>query len=114
MFQPHVNHPDNTGYNSDPQHIGGDKRRVDLVRFKSTFCKELSIQIETKRLIINKFGTNDIDAWALIEDDSKVWEFVDNKVLTFSEAKSYVLENIESYKIDGFGRYAVRYKPNKN
>ena len=39
---------------------------------------------------------------------------MDNKVLTFSEAKSYVLENIESYKIDGFGRYAVRYKPNKN
>ena len=65
MFEPHVNHPDNTGYNSDPQHIGGDKRPVDLVRFKSTFCKELSIQIE-------------------------------------------------SYKIDGFGRYAVRYKPNKN
>ena len=96
MLEQHVTRRDYTGYNSDPQHICGNKRPVDLVRFKSTFCKELSIQTETKRLIINKFGTNDIDAWALIEDDPKVWEFVDNKVLTFSEAKSYVLENIES------------------
>ena len=72
MFEPHVNHPDNTGYISDPQHIGGDKKPVELVRFKSTFRKELSVQIETKRLITNKFGTNDTDAWALNEDDSKV------------------------------------------
>jgi len=72
------------------------------------------MQIETKRLIINKFDASDIDAWALIESDPKVREFVDNKALTFSEAKSYVLENIESYKINGYGRYAVRYKLNKN
>ena len=65
------------------------------------------MQIETKRLIINKFDASDIDAWALIESDPKVREFVDNKALTFSEAKSYVLENIESYKINGYGRYAV-------
>ena len=72
------------------------------------------MQIETKRLIINKFDASDIDAWALIESDRKVREFVDNKALTFSEAKSYVLENLESYKINGYGRYAVRYKSDKN
>ena len=55
------------------------------------------MRIETKRLIINKFDTNDISAWALIECDPKVRKFVNNKVLTYREAKSYVLENIESY-----------------
>ena len=69
--------------------------------------------IETKRLIINKFDTNDISAWALIECDPKVRKFVNNKVLTYGEAKSYVLENIESYKTNGYGRYAVRYKSNR-
>ena len=71
------------------------------------------MRIETKRLIINKFDTNDISAWALIECDPKVRKFVNNKVLTYGEAKSYVLENIESYKTNGYGRYAVRYKSNR-
>ena len=71
------------------------------------------MRIETKRLIINKFDTNDIPAWALIECDPKVRKFVNNKVLTYREAKSYVLENIESYKTNGYGRYAVRYKSNR-
>ena len=71
------------------------------------------MRFETKRLIINKFYTNDISAWALIECDPKVRKFVNNKVLTYGEAKSYVLENIESYKTYGYGRYAVRYKSNR-
>ena len=71
------------------------------------------MRIETKRLIINKFDTNDISAWALIECDPKVRKFVNNKVLTYGEAKSYVLENIESYKTYGYRRYAVRYKSNR-
>ena len=71
------------------------------------------MRIETKRLIINKFDTNDISAWALIECDPKVRKFVNNKVLTYSEAKSYVLENMKSYKTNGYGRYAVRYKSNR-
>jgi ribosomal-protein-alanine N-acetyltransferase len=72
------------------------------------------MRIETKRLIINKFDTSDIAAWALIESDPKVREFVDNKALTFTEAKAYVLENIESYRINGYGRYAVREKSSNN
>ena len=72
------------------------------------------MRIETKRLIINEFEASDITAWALIESDPKVRELVNNKVLTYGEAKSYVLENIESYKINGYGRYAVRYKSNNN
>ena len=72
------------------------------------------MRIETKRLIINKFDTNDISAWALIECDPKVRKFVNNKVLAYGEAKSYVLDNIENYKSNGYGRYAVRYKSNKN
>jgi RimJ/RimL family protein N-acetyltransferase len=71
------------------------------------------MKIETKRLIINKFNMNDTAAWALIECDPKVRKFVNNKVLTYGEAKSYVLENIESYKTNGYGRYAVRYKSNR-
>ena len=71
------------------------------------------MKIETKRLIINKFNMNDTAAWALIECDPKVRKFVNNKVLTYGEAKSYVLENIESYKTNGYGRYAVRHKSNR-
>ena len=57
---------------------------------------------------------SDIEAWAAIEGDPEVRKFVDNKTLTFKEAKAYVLENIESYRINGYGRYAVREKSNNN
>jgi [ribosomal protein S5]-alanine N-acetyltransferase len=68
------------------------------------------MELETKRLIINHFDTSDIEAWATIESDPEVRKFVDNKTLTFKESKAYVLENIESYRINGYGRYAVREK----
>ena len=57
---------------------------------------------------------SDIAAWASIECDPKVGKFVNNKVLAYDEAKSYALENIESYKANGYGRYAMRYKSNSN
>ena len=57
---------------------------------------------------------SDIEAWVAIEGDPEVRKFVDNKTLTFKEAKAYVLENIESYRINGYGRYAVREKSNNN
>lgn len=38
---------------------------------------------------------------------------MNNKVLTYGEAKYYVSENIENYKASGYGRYAVRYKLNR-
>ena len=57
---------------------------------------------------------SDIEAWAAIEGDPEVRKFVDNKTLTFKEAKAYVLENIEGYRINGYGRYAVREKSNNN
>ena len=72
------------------------------------------MELETKRLIINHFDTSDIEAWAAIESDPEVRKFVDNKTLTFKESKAYVLENIESYRINGYGRYAVREKSNNN
>ena len=50
--------------------------------------------LETNRLIIEYFNTNDISDWAEIESDADVGRFVDGKVLCFKEAGEYVELNI--------------------
>ena len=42
--------------------------------------------LETNRLIIEYFNTNDISDWAEIESDVDVRRFVDGKVLSLKEA----------------------------
>ena len=46
--------------------------------------------LETNRLIIEYFNTNDISDWAKIESDADVRRFVDGKVLSINEASEYV------------------------
>ena len=60
--------------------------------------------IKTKRLIIDRFETSDITAWAAIESAPQVRRCVNNKVLTYDQAASYISEHIESYAAKGFGR----------
>ena len=63
--------------------------------------------LETNRLIIECFKTSDISDWAKIESDVNVRRFVDEEVLSFEEARTYVEMNIRQYQKIGYGRYAV-------
>ncbi len=69
--------------------------------------------LETNRLIIEYFNSNDISDWAKIESDADVRRFVDGKVLSSKEAGEYVEINIRQYQTHGYGRYAVRLKDNR-
>ena len=69
--------------------------------------------LETNRLIIEYFNTNDISYWAEIESDANVRRFVDGKVLSLKEAGEYVELNIQHYQTHEYGRYAVRLKENR-
>ena len=69
--------------------------------------------LETNRLIIEYFNTNDISDWAEIESDADVRRFVDGKVLSLKEAGEYIKINIRHYQAHQYGRYAVRLKENR-
>ena len=69
--------------------------------------------LDTNRLIIEYFNTNDISYWSKIESDADVRRFVDGKVLSLKEAGEYVELNIRQYQIHEYGRYAVRLKENR-
>ena len=69
--------------------------------------------LETKRLIIEHFTCADIHMWASIEADPLVRKFVDGKCLSREEAGHYVKMSMDSYAVNGFGRFAVRSKTSK-
>mgnify|MGYP001161326869 FL=1 len=69
--------------------------------------------IENKKLFIEKFKKSDISDWSEIESNPKVRYFVDGKKQTYRESEEYIKKNILSYGSKGFGRYAVRFKKNK-
>ena len=69
--------------------------------------------LETKRLIIEHFTCADIHMWASIEADPLVRKFVDGKCLSREEAGHYVKMSMDSYAVNGFGRFAVRAKTSK-
>jgi RimJ/RimL family protein N-acetyltransferase len=69
--------------------------------------------LETKRLIIEHFTYADIHMWASIEADPLVRKFVDGKCLSREEAGHYVKMSMDSYAVNGFGRFAVRSKTSK-
>ena len=69
--------------------------------------------LETNRLIIEYFNTNDISDWAEIESDAHVRRFVDGKVLSLKEAGEYIKINMRQYQTHHYGRYAVRLKENR-
>ena len=69
--------------------------------------------LETKRLIIEHFTCADIHMRASIEADPLVRKFVDGKCLSREEAGHYVKMSMDSYAVNGFGRFAVRSKTSK-
>ena len=69
--------------------------------------------LDTNRLIIEYFNTNDISDWSKIESDADVRRFVDGKVLSLKEAGEYVELNIRQYQTHEYGRYAVRLKESR-
>ena len=68
---------------------------------------------ENEKLFIEKFKKSDISEWSKIESDLRVRHFVDDKILTYEQSEEYIKKNILSYDNNGFGRYAVRFKKNK-
>ena len=68
---------------------------------------------ENEKLFIEKFKKSDISEWSKIESDLRVRHFVDGKKQTYKQSEEYIKKNILSYDINGFGRYTVRLKKNK-
>ena len=68
---------------------------------------------ENEKLFIEKFKKSDISEWSKIESDPKVRHFVDGKKQTYKQSEEYIKKNILSYDNNGFGRFAVRLKKNK-
>ena len=68
---------------------------------------------ENEKLFIEKFKKSDILEWSKIESDPKVRHFIDGEKQTYKQSEEYIKKNIFSYDNNGFGRYAVRLKKNK-
>ena len=70
------------------------------------------MELITERLVINKFSESDKEPWWQIEKNFEVRKYINKKTLSQVEATNYVSDVIESYAINGYGRYAVRDKAN--
>lgn len=68
------------------------------------------MHLETKQLIINAFSPTDKEVWRTIEANAEVRKYIGAQSLSPKAADAYVDQNIESYRKNGFGRYAVRHK----
>ena len=68
---------------------------------------------ENEKLFIEKFKKSDILEWSKIESDPKVRHFIDGEKQTYKQSEEYIKKNILSYDDNGFGRFAVRLKKNK-
>ena len=70
------------------------------------------MELITDRLLINKFTESDKEPWWQIDKNFEVRKYINQKTLSRVEAANYVSAVIESYGINGYGRYAVRDKAN--
>ena len=70
------------------------------------------MELITDRLVINKFTESDKDPRWQIEKNFEVRKYINQKTLSRVEAANYVNDVIESYAINGHGRYAIRDKAN--
>lgn len=66
--------------------------------------------LETERLVINAFSPSDKKVWRTIEANPEVRKYIDGQPLSPKDADAYIDEIIESYRTNGFGRYAVRHR----
>ena len=70
------------------------------------------MHLETERLVINAFSPSDKEVWRTIEASAEVRKYIDGQPLRPKDADAYIDEIIESYRTNGFGRYAVRHREN--
>ena len=75
--------------------------------------KTIKMITENEKLFIEKFKKSDILEWSKIESDPKVRHFIDGEKQTYKQSEEYINKNILSYDKNGLGRYAVRFKKNK-
>ena len=68
------------------------------------------MHLETERLVINAFSPSDKKVWRTIEASPEVRKYIDGQPLSPKDADAYIDEIIESYRTNGFGRYAVRHR----
>ena len=74
--------------------------------------KTIKMHLETERLVINAFSPSDKEVWRTIEASAEVRKYIDGQPLNPKDADAYIDEIIESYRTNGFGRYAVRHREN--
>ena len=82
-------------------------------KLPTLISKTIKMITENEKLFIEKFKKSDISEWSKIESDPKVRHFVDGKKQTYKQSEEYIKKNILSYDNNGFCRYAVRLKKNK-
>lgn len=82
-------------------------------KLPNLISKTTKMIIKNEKLFIEKFKKSDISDWSKIETDPKVRHFVDGKKQSYKQSEDYIKKNILSYDNNGFGRYAVRLKKNK-
>lgn len=74
------------------------------------FERTIEMHLETERLVINAFSPSDKKVWRTIEASPEVRKYIDGQPLSPKDADAYIDEIIESYRTNGFGRYAVRHR----
>ena len=71
---------------------------------------EMTMHLETDRLVINCLTKDDLDALAAIEADQQVRRYIDGKVMSRAQTADYIDMMLASYADNGYGRFAVRMK----
>lgn len=69
----------------------------------------INIHIETKRLILREWGSEDIQAFAALNQDPQVMEFFPG-LKSLEESKAFIQKSQEHFKLHSFGWYAVELK----
>ena len=68
------------------------------------------MRLETNRLVIEPFTESDKMDWFLIETNPLVRKFLPGELPTQAQSFDYVEKSLSSYVVNGFGRYAVRFR----
>lgn len=71
---------------------------------------EMTMHLETDRLVINRLTKDDLNALAAIEADQQVRRYIDGKVMSRAQTADYIDMILASYADNGYGRFAVRMK----
>lgn len=68
------------------------------------------MQLQTERLILREYQPDDLDKIIGIFSDPKTMSYWPQP-FTPSQVEAWIKRSLESYKINGFGRYLIKLKP---